>query len=82
MEKINSSKRTQRKRMAWVAIISMDVIALLAMLAVKESRLSVLSEMMTWFFLGMTSIVGAYVGFSSFEDKIKNKVNKDVDNSN
>lgn len=81
MEKINSSKRTQRKRMAWVALVSMDVMALLAMLAVKESRLSVLSEMMTWFFLGMTSIVGAYVGFSSFEDKIKNKVNKD-DGSN
>lgn len=82
MEKINSNKRTQRKRMAWVALASMDIMALLAMLAVKESRLSVLSEMMTWFFLGMTSIVGAYVGFSSFEDKIKNKVNKDVDNSN
>lgn len=77
MEKINSSKRTQRKRMAWVALISMDIMALLAMLAVKESRLSVLSEMMTWFFLGMTSIVGAYVGFSSFEDKIKNRINKD-----
>lgn len=77
MEKVNNSKRTQRKRMAWVALISMDVVVILAMLAVKESRLSVLSEMMTWFFLGMTSIVGTYVGFSSFEDKIKNRVNKD-----
>jgi len=81
MEKINS-KRTQRKRMAWVALISMDIMALLAMLAVKESRLSVLSEMMTWFFLGMTSIVGTYVGFSSFEDKINKRIKGDGDNSN
>lgn len=81
MEKINS-KRTQRKRMAWVALASMDIMALLAMLAVKESRLSVLSEMMTWFFLGMTSIVGAYVGFSSFEDKINKRIKGDGDNSN
>jgi len=69
------NKRTQRKRMAWFALVSMPLTVLLLAIC-PESKLVAMDEILTWYFIGMTSIVGAYVGFSSFEDKINKKVNE------
>ena len=53
--------------MAWTALVSCNIGVLLMMFAVPESRLSVLQEVMTWFFFIMGSIVGSYIGFTSFD---------------
>jgi len=57
--------RTNRKRMAWTALISCLLVVFLMMFVVKESRIPLLSDVMTFFFLIMGSIVGTYIGFSS-----------------
>jgi DMSO reductase anchor subunit len=63
-EKNNHVKRN-RKRMAWLALFSCMVVVLLMMFVVDETRLNLLNDVMTWFFLIMGSIVGTYIGFSS-----------------
>lgn len=63
-EKENHIKRN-RKRMAWIALISCLAVVLLMMFVVEETRIDLLADVMTWFFLIMGSIVGTYIGFSS-----------------
>jgi len=64
LEKDNHVRRN-RKRMAWLSLLSCIVVVLLMMFVVDESRLGLLGDVMTWFFLIMGSIVGTYIGFSS-----------------
>lgn len=58
-----------RRKMAWVSLISMLVVTLLAFFVIPESRLSLLSEVITWFYLGMVSVIGAYMGFTTWASK-------------
>lgn len=66
MERLIKIKRT-RRQMAWTALVSCIVAVLLLMFVVPESRLSVIGEVLTWFFFIMGSIVGSYIGFTSFD---------------
>lgn len=55
-----------RRRMAWLALISIIVITLLALFWISETRLTNASDVLTWFFITMSSIVGAYMGLSTW----------------
>jgi cation transport ATPase len=68
-------RSNNRRRMARVALISMIVVTLLMLFVVKDNRLEHLADMTTWFFMTMASIVGAYMGFTTWA-YIANK-NKD-----
>lgn len=59
-----------RRRMAWIALISMLVVTGLSFFVVAESRLKLLSDVINMFYLAMASIVGAYVGFATLDKKI------------
>lgn len=66
LDRLVKIKRT-RKQMAWTALVSCIVAVLLLMFVVPESRIGVIGEVMTWFFFIMGSIVGSYIGFTSFD---------------
>lgn len=55
-----------RRRMAWLAFISIIVMAGLCLFVVDPSRLDKLETVITWFMMAMASIVGAYMGFSTY----------------
>lgn len=59
-----------RRRMAWIALISILVATILAFFIIPESRLKLLSDVINMFYLSMASIVGAYVGFATFDKKV------------
>lgn len=55
-----------KKKMAWVALIGILVICILSFFIISEVKLKVLEEIIIWSFIILGSIVGAYMGFSSF----------------
>jgi hypothetical protein len=55
-----------RRRMAWLAFWSMVVFTALCFFWVPESRLSHLDTIITWYYMAAASIVGAYMGFSTY----------------
>jgi len=63
--------RINRRRMAWVALISCIVVMILTLFYVDVDRLKVLEVVITWFYFGMISIVGAYIGFTTVFDMKK-----------
>ena len=60
------NKWKSRRKMSWVALVSMIVVTLIVLLGpVSDQRLKILSEVITWFYFTMTSIIGAYMGFTT-----------------
>lgn len=64
------SRWKNRRRMAWVALVSILVVTILAFFIVAESRLKLLGDVINMFYLSMASIVGAYVGFATLDKKV------------
>jgi hypothetical protein len=65
-------KRWQnRRRMAWVSLISMLVVTALILFtdSVSVMKLDVLSEVITWFYFSCASVIGAYMGFTTWASK-------------
>ena len=60
-----------RRRMAWTSLVSMIVFtaAILFTDLVPIEKLKVLSEVITWYYLGCVSVVGAYMGFTTWAGK-------------
>ena len=58
-----------RRRMAWLSIISIIVVTGLAFFVLPIERLDKLADVITWFYLSMASIVGAYMGLSTWAAK-------------
>jgi len=60
-----------RRRMAWMSLISMIIITGLILFTnlVPIEKLKVLSEVITWYYLGCVSVVGAYMGFTTWAGK-------------
>ncbi len=65
---IPADVRRARRRMAWVALFSINMLMLLILFKVEPERLKILSEPIVWFFFVNGSIVGAYLGFSTVFD--------------
>ena len=59
-----------RRKMGWVALISiLAVTALLLFATISEERLKILSEPITWFYFSMASVIGAYMGFTTWASR-------------
>ena len=65
----SKSRWKNRRRMAYISLVSILIVVGLSLFVVPIERLQVLEEVITWFFFIMGSIIGAYVGFSTFDDK-------------
>lgn len=62
-----------RRRMAWVALISMISITALILFTdlVELERLKILTEVITWFYFSCASVIGAYMGFTTWASRGK-----------
>ena len=66
---LNERRWKNRRRMAYISLFFLIFVAFLAIFVVPVERLKVLEEIITWFFFIMGSVIGAYVGFSTLDDK-------------
>lgn len=57
-----------RRRMAWLSLISMIVVTILILFTdlVPVARLNVLTEVITWFYFSCASIIGMYMGATTW----------------
>lgn len=62
-----------RRRMAYISLLAILVVTYWCVFTVPKDRLEVLDPIITWFYIIMGSIIGAYVGFATLDDKWKNK---------
>lgn len=71
MENEDQNKRRwkHRRRMAYISLVSILIMTYLILFIVPLNRLDKLDELITWFYIVMGSIIGAYVGFATFDDK-------------
>lgn len=68
---LNKQRWKNRRRMAWWSLVSMTLITMLVLFTdlCPESKLAVISEMITWYYFCSASIIGAYMGFTTWASK-------------
>jgi hypothetical protein len=68
-ERLYEKKAINRRKMAWVSLIAMIASGIAVMFFIPEERLLVVKDMLDWYWIGLSSIVGAYVGISTWMTK-------------
>jgi len=59
-----------RRKMAWISLWAMVIVTIsLLIFPIPDSRLTILAEPITWFYFSMTSIIGAYMGFTTWASR-------------
>ena len=67
---LEKRKWSNRRRIALLAFISMILVtAALLFAPIEASRIKILSEPITWFYFAMASVIGAYMGFTTWASK-------------
>ena len=63
-----SKRWKNRRRMAWMSLISMTIITFLILFTnfVSVERLAVLGEVITWYYFCSASIIGMYMGATTW----------------
>lgn len=75
MKEVKQEQRTDRKminqrRMAWSAMATMIIFtAIILSPLVTDTRVEVLSALLSTFYIAQAGVVGAYMGFSVMQDK-------------
>jgi hypothetical protein len=65
-QEIYEQRSVNRRRMAWVALVAMIASAVAMMFFVPETRLKQLDGLLEIYWVALGSIVGAYVGISTW----------------
>jgi len=69
---LERNKWRGRRRMAGTALGAMIIVMILLLFGpIPETRIKTLEEPIVWFFFSMASIIGAYMGFTSWASKGK-----------
>lgn len=65
---IEKRKWSNRRRMAWISLISMILLTFCILFTelVSIERLKVLSDVITWFYFSCISVIGFYMGATSW----------------
>lgn len=65
---LDKKRWENRRRMAWMSLVSIIAVTILILFTdlVPESRLQILSEVITWFYFSLASVIGAYMGFTTW----------------
>jgi glucose uptake protein GlcU len=66
---IYQRKAVNRRRMAWLSLVALIVSGVFIMFFVPEGRLDKLDGLLEIYFVALGSIVGAYVGISTWMTK-------------
>ena len=72
--KLANDRWKSRRMMAWKALYGIFIgfivfVAIMVFTEVSDPKLKFLSEMMGWYFFSCTSVIGAYMGFSTYSAK-------------
>jgi hypothetical protein len=62
-------KAVNRRKMAWLSLVALIASGFAVMFLVPESRLDQLNGLLEIYFISLASIVGAYVGISTWMTK-------------
>jgi len=70
-KEMQKTRWKNRRRMAWMSLISMLIVTATILFTelVEIERLKVLTEVITWFYFSCASIIGAYMGFTTWASK-------------
>ena len=64
---IERNKWRGRRKMGWMSLISMIVMTFALVFGmVPDERIKVLAEPLMWFYLAMTSVIGTYMGVTTY----------------
>jgi hypothetical protein len=68
---LNKKRWQNRRRMAWLSLFSMIISTYLMLFTniVPDDRLKVLSDVITWFYFACASVIGSYMGFTTWASK-------------
>lgn len=68
---LEKARWKNRRRMAWISLISIITVTatLLFTDIVSEEKIKVMSEIITWFYFACASVIGAYMGFTTWSAK-------------
>lgn len=64
-----SNRWKHRRRMAYIALFSILIVTYLCLFKINSDKIKSLEVIVTWFYVTMGSIIGAYVGFATLDDK-------------
>lgn len=62
-----------RRRMSYIALVAILLVTYACLFEIDANKLDALEVIVTWFYVTMGSIIGAYVGFATLDDKWQNK---------
>jgi hypothetical protein len=68
-EILYEKKAVNRRRMAWLSLITLIISGFVLMFLVPEKRLSQLDGLLELYWISLGGIVGAYVGISAWASK-------------
>lgn len=72
-----SNRWKHRRRMAYIALFSILVVTYLCLFKIDSEKIKSLEVIITWFYVTMGSIIGAYVGFATLDDKWRKSSGKE-----
>lgn len=72
-----SNRWKHRRRMAYISLASMLIVTYILLFKIPPEKLAPLTEVINWFYITMGSIVGAYMGFATLDDKWKDSKKSD-----
>lgn len=59
-----------RRRMAWISLASVILLTGILLFApeeiLRDKRIEILSDVLSWVYLGLVSVIGAYMGFTTY----------------
>lgn len=68
---IESERWKTKRRMAWFSMISMIAATAAMFFLVAQSKMASLDSVISWFYMANTTIIGAYIGSSTWEQVSK-----------
>ncbi|CAB4141265.1 hypothetical protein UFOVP410_104 [uncultured Caudovirales phage] len=66
-----SNRWKHRRRMAYISLLSILIVTYFLMFKIPIEKIKVLENVVTWYYITMSSIIGAYLGFATLDDKWK-----------
>lgn len=60
-----------RRRMAYLSLCSIMFVTFFLMFGISVEKIKALENIISWYYITMASIIGAYLGFATLDDKWK-----------
>lgn len=70
-----SNRWKHRRRMAYISLLSILIVTYFLLFKIPIEKIKVLENVVTWYYITMSSIIGAYLGFATLDDKWKKESN-------